>query len=295
MLPQPQVRIEVQSSVDVCVAIFLSLLAGLVLLGAFGFTAGRVREACCAKCRYLVRGLPGAVCPECGHNLRDGGTRQPGARILVRPSMGIQVLCRIVLVAGPALVLLAGSQKFVEYRTSSASAHAKSASSLFLGVDAHGQGSLVVTSGQSISNYAIPCVPCHATMYGSARTVHLRILDTSLRAEYDSPDGHRKFTQQALTPIDVLNWMVASGTLPSSATAEAEAKGVHQLLVNLAVGGGEVDDPGVGVFAALAKPTITGNDTRGAHPLVQLGILGMGALVLVALLRPLLASHGVRE
>lgn len=273
---------------------FLGLLAGLVLLGAFGFTAGRVREACCANCRYLVKGLPGTTCPECGHDLRDGGTRQPGARILVRPSGQLQALCRVVLVAGPALALLAWSPRIVEHRTSSTSAHAQSASSLFLGVDAHGEGSLVVTSGQSIPNYAIPCVPCRATMHGNARTVHLRILDTSLRAEYDSSDGHRKLTQQALTPLDVLDWMIASGTPPSSATAEAEAKGVHQLLVNVAVGGGGFDSPGVGVFTVLNQPTITGNSTRGAHPLVQLGILGVGAIVLVALLRPLVVSPDTR-
>jgi hypothetical protein len=39
-----------------------------------------VKEASCAQCGYLVTGLPGFICPECGSDLRDGGIRLPGER-----------------------------------------------------------------------------------------------------------------------------------------------------------------------------------------------------------------------
>ena len=40
----------------------------------------RTAEPCCAKCRYIVRGLPSETCPECGSDLRGTGTMRGAER-----------------------------------------------------------------------------------------------------------------------------------------------------------------------------------------------------------------------
>jgi hypothetical protein len=39
-----------------------------------------VTDACCGRCGYLVAGLPGSVCPECGSDLFAVGIRMPSER-----------------------------------------------------------------------------------------------------------------------------------------------------------------------------------------------------------------------
>ncbi|WP_432799112.1 hypothetical protein [Poriferisphaera sp. WC338] len=54
------------------VAGLLSLLIGLI------FSDRRHSEQGCGKCGYLVKGLSGLNCPECGADLREVGIGKPG-------------------------------------------------------------------------------------------------------------------------------------------------------------------------------------------------------------------------
>jgi len=71
---------------------------------------GRVLEACCRRCGYLVTGLPTNICPECGSNLAGGGTLQQGQR---RPLSPIQrILIWSLLLPLPAVVITLRAEPF---------------------------------------------------------------------------------------------------------------------------------------------------------------------------------------
>ena len=56
-----------------CGGLLACLAPVLLLLLLFRRKVG-LKDACCAKCRYPVRGLPSNICPECGSDLRATGT-----------------------------------------------------------------------------------------------------------------------------------------------------------------------------------------------------------------------------
>ena len=59
----------------------------------------------CGRCGYDVRGLPTAVCPECGGDLREVGTRRPdGRREAAAWLVSALLLAGIVTIYGGALV-----------------------------------------------------------------------------------------------------------------------------------------------------------------------------------------------
>ena len=57
--------------------IFFVFAAG-ALAGFWKRRGPRVSEPSCGKCRYIVHGLEGHICPECGSDLREVGILQPG-------------------------------------------------------------------------------------------------------------------------------------------------------------------------------------------------------------------------
>jgi hypothetical protein len=63
----------------VIVILFLPFTAGVMLI--FWRRRGvRVTEPSCGKCRYIVHGLEGFICPECGSDLREVGILRPDTR-----------------------------------------------------------------------------------------------------------------------------------------------------------------------------------------------------------------------
>jgi len=59
-------------------AVLVGASALLVLIWRLVRRGGNVPDASCGRCGYLVEGLPGPICPECGSNLADVGIRRPG-------------------------------------------------------------------------------------------------------------------------------------------------------------------------------------------------------------------------
>lgn len=72
--------------------ILLQITATLLLLlvpivftwWKFGWL-GTTQDPLCGKCRYIVRGLSGDTCPECGSDLRQVGILPPGKRLFWKP------------------------------------------------------------------------------------------------------------------------------------------------------------------------------------------------------------------
>lgn len=89
------------------------LLGALVALIVVSLGAGRrarravrpIRDPCCPTCRYGLRGVPAATCPECGHDLERGGVidvRDPR-----RGLMAAVRTCALVPVALISVVVVA--------------------------------------------------------------------------------------------------------------------------------------------------------------------------------------------
>src|ERR1043165_5462091 len=83
----------------------IALAIGLLLVGGWGYTIGRIKEDRCAVCKYPTAGLIGETCPECGGDLRGAGTCRAREREIVRPTLAVMVICRTLLVRIPLLVM----------------------------------------------------------------------------------------------------------------------------------------------------------------------------------------------
>lgn len=60
-----------ESVVSLAIAGLTGVILLMLLIGAFRRSRGR--EASCGQCGYLVRGISGLTCPECGADLREAG------------------------------------------------------------------------------------------------------------------------------------------------------------------------------------------------------------------------------
>jgi hypothetical protein len=58
--------------------IVLLPFAAAVLLGFWRRRGPRITDPSCGECRYIVRGLEGNICPECGSDLSEVGILYPG-------------------------------------------------------------------------------------------------------------------------------------------------------------------------------------------------------------------------
>lgn len=261
---------------------------GLVLLGAFGLTLGRIKEPQCARCKYPVLGLRGTTCPECANDLRGFGTRPPGARMIVRPPFGVVVFCRVVLVVIPTALLLQASMNWIERDESFAEGTASSRCGLFERIVVRGRGSVTRTASRTRNSYHLPRRNCAAELKGPRRVVRLEVTDTLLRVRYQSGDGAWVKTSCAFDVEDVLAWMSASGVATAHECARQEAQAIHMLITNVAVGGGSVEEPWTGPMAFLTHARINAERSLGPAGWPELSILGVSAVALYVLLGPML-------
>lgn len=93
----------VQIAFGACIVLGILLMAAALASKAFDLGVklrGRAKRPECAECGYVVEGLGGSRCPECGADLRVVGVVEPGAE---RPVRSVRVWTMAVL-AAPAAV-----------------------------------------------------------------------------------------------------------------------------------------------------------------------------------------------
>ena len=90
---------------SIVIVIPFLVFAAALWLGLRRNQANRVTDPSCGQCRYIVRGLEGNICPECGSDLRVVGILQPGTiKPLSRPK---RLLLWLFLAPAPAFILWA--------------------------------------------------------------------------------------------------------------------------------------------------------------------------------------------
>jgi hypothetical protein len=93
----------IAASMALVLLVPILVFAAGVLFGYWRRQSIRVTDPSCGKCRYIVRGLEGDICPECGSDLRAVGILQPGA---IEPlSRGKRVLLWLFVAPVPTLIL----------------------------------------------------------------------------------------------------------------------------------------------------------------------------------------------
>jgi len=212
--------------------VLLGVIAGL-LLGGWGFTAGRVKEACCAACGYLAAGLPLVRCPECGDDWATRGVRQPGARILLRPSAEMRFLCRTLLLGLVAVPTYWHLQDTYSRYNLLVYCTGHSPTGLFSSLRVRALG----TCDRAKKEWKTPLYKPVLVLHGAKGEATLRVLDSRLRAEVTSPDGNSTRTTDKLEAVDVRRFMSAAGLDESRQDFDATADELLLLITNLAVGG----------------------------------------------------------
>lgn len=208
------------------------VVIGLLLLGGWGYTVRAWKsEPCCAGCRYAVKGLVGTVCPECGGDLSGPGTRRPGDRRILRPPVWVAVVCRSVLLAGPAALIWKNAAEEYPMVISEARATAASQSDGWR-IHIEGRGAAPGVRGYAWQT-PVPRPGTRAKVTGPAGTSRLSVLDTRVRARYAGASG-RVSTADGLSQHDVEDWLRAAGVQPTAAEAEA----VHLAIRDVARGYG---------------------------------------------------------
>lgn len=225
----------------------------LLLFGGWGYTTGRETEACCARCRYPTAGLIGHVCPECGSDLRERGTRPAGSRVPVRPSRGGAIACRTILVGCLVAIGLAVSAELGQVVVSRATASARSGGALFDSVRITGRGAAMRQHSYHAAKQRVARAPAAATLRGPRETVRLRVLDARGRVRYDGLEG-RVSPADGLSEEHVLRWMEAAGVDVSQERAAIEARAVHMLIWNVVADGADSNEsaPGGGLAGLVS-------------------------------------------
>jgi hypothetical protein len=223
------------------------VLPALLLVGGWGYTLGRISEACCARCRYPVEGLRGPRCPECGGSLQGRGTLAPGARHLWKPPTALAVICRTLLIALPVLVWLKIENETSPRIVSTAHIHALSHAGLFESLAVRGRG-IIIAQSRFPGMESNPRARTNAMLKGPAGRARLDVRDPAVRIEYDAPGGRRR-TLEGMTDEDVLGWMQAAGIDVEQERALADARAIARLIRQVVAGSSQR-----GITAAHAGP-----------------------------------------
>lgn len=257
--------------------LILGAAIGLLLLGGWGYTVGRVKESCCAKCRYPVEGLKGETCPECGGALGGRGTLEKRDRRMARPPVPVAIACRTVLVAAAAVVawVIADDSRPLVVSTAHVRAVSVSRPAWWLHISA--RGSATGLPGY-VSAAPVPRPTATAELLGPRRTVRLWIKDTRGRAVYEMA-GTRKRTE--LNESDTAEWMRGAGVEPTP----EEAAAVYIAIRDIA--------RGYGARALYLGPLEVTMDDRHRGTSPRLGVLALVGLPALGLW--LLAVRGVRR
>lgn len=276
----------------------LPVAMGLLLLGGWGLTVGRNRDACCANCRYPTAGLPDPhLCPECGADLRArGGTLAPDTRRILYPPRPLAIVCRILIVVAAAGFFYRRSVELFPVLASHCTASAASGAGLFTSVTVRAGGAVRCRGDASDwRRNRVVCTPLTARLRGPARTVTLRLDTPYGPTHYDAPADagatQRVTVNDGPSPDLILSWMQAAGVNSAHLHAPREAAAILALINHVAADGGVGPEPAPSpphFLAGLGALNGWGGRDLRPHRAVTAATLLIAGFAAVILVRPVL-------
>ncbi|MBK9189511.1 MAG: hypothetical protein IPM33_11210 [Phycisphaerales bacterium] len=273
--------------------VLLALIAGL-LVGGCGFTVGRTKEACCKVCKYPAAGLPLVRCPECGDDWASQGVRQPGARILFRPSAPVRIVCRTLLLGMVAVPTYGHLLKYSSREYRWVSLTGSSPTDLFSSLHVRALGS----HDRHYQGAMNPSCRPVLVLKGTQGEATLRVLDSRLRATVTDPDGNSTRTTDGLAMVDVRRWMSAAGLDEGRDEFDATADELRLLITNLAVGGnvpGLESDNRAASIVPIAYTGYSAESWQMPKPLVLIPFVMVTLTAWFLLSRDILWARGTQK
>jgi hypothetical protein len=188
-----------------CFAIGLIVARGVRRPAATATAAASADEPTCGRCGYIVRGINGLICPECGGDLREVGIVAPG----LRKPLGVPTRLAIwtAVAAPPALVFGAVAASYLApWDVTSTRGRAIFIQSPtvreVIQVNQYGRQRVM---GRPAHNHRVPPQQMTLTLRNSQMTVHLASGTAHFR------DANGRAMAGALDAAFIATWLNANG------------------------------------------------------------------------------------
>ncbi len=178
----------------------------------------------CGQCGYIVRGVAGVNCPECGADLREVGivTGKSGLGVIVWAVVFSIVFSMVACVLTGIAVEFIGPRSYHRYENLSLS---NPSSGKYMQIDIDADAKKVVWfSGYPNNNRPLPMEQVQLTITAHDGTVSKINIDTgTLGYRYGGKDGTIVSANQGLNQQIILDWMKSAGVDTAGNNVRTEA------------------------------------------------------------------------
>ena len=166
----------------------------------------RLPGPACGRCGYLVKGLPGWLCPECGSDLREVGIRVPGMYGPVPVAWKLVVWTLVILLLSVSSVTVVPQHILFVFTENRYGELPELPSHTYKCIDVEtiGYGYRQPTRPQKLSFRLKP--RSAASQPANTITMHIGLPDFTCRY-----NGHNDVASSELTRQRILEWMTDSG------------------------------------------------------------------------------------